>query len=122
MIPAVAVPVAFSCKDSGGDAGEIAPVLRAMGHDKSRANGGGQVAVAQVGMQVRRLTPIECERLQGFPDGHTAIPWRGKPAGQCPDSPRYKVLGNSMAVNAMRWIGTRIQMVENNPNFPVDNP
>ena len=63
-------------------------------------------------MQVRRLTPVECERLQGFPDGYTAIPWRGKPADQCPDGPRYKALGNSMAVPVMRWIGKRIQMVE----------
>lgn len=65
---------------------------------------------------VRRLTPTECERLQGFPDGYTAIPWRGKPADQCPDGPRYKALGNSMAVNVMRWIGQRIQMVEDMTN------
>jgi len=63
-------------------------------------------------MQVRRLTPIECERLMGFPDNHTRIPWRGKPAEQCPDGPRYKACGNSMCVNVMRWLGTRIQMVE----------
>lgn len=60
------------------------------------------------GMQVRRLTPTEAERLQGFPDGHTLIPWRGKPAEDCPDGPRYKALGNSMAVPVMRWIGARI--------------
>lgn len=60
---------------------------------------------------VRRLTPTECECLQGFPDGHTAIPWRGKPANQCPDGPRYKALGNSMAVPVMRWIGRRIQLI-----------
>lgn len=59
-------------------------------------------------MQVRRLTPTEAERLQGFPDGHTRIPWRGKPAEECPDGPRYKALGNSMAVPVMRWIGARI--------------
>jgi len=59
---------------------------------------------------VRRLTPTECERLQGFPDGYTNIPWRGKP--DSPDSPRYKALGNSMCVNVMRWIGERIQAVE----------
>jgi DNA (cytosine-5)-methyltransferase 1 len=59
-------------------------------------------------MAVRRLTPVECERLQGFPDGHTAIPWRGKPAADCPDGPRYKALGNSMAVPVMAWIGRRI--------------
>jgi len=58
-------------------------------------------------MQVRRLTPVECERLQGFPDGYTNIPWRKKP--ESPDGPRYKALGNSMAVPVMRWIGERIQ-------------
>lgn len=61
------------------------------------------------GMAVRRLTPRECERLQGFPDGWTDVPYRGKPAA---DGPRYKALGNSMAVPVMRWIGERIQMVE----------
>ena len=61
-----------------------------------------------VSTQVRRLTPTECERLQGFPDGYTAIPWRGKPAELCPDGPRYKALGNSMAVPVMRWIGERL--------------
>lgn len=61
---------------------------------------------------VRRLTPRECERLQGFPDDYTMIPWRKKPADQCPDGPRYKALGNSMAVPCMLWLGQRIQMVE----------
>ena len=61
------------------------------------------------GLQVRRLMPVECERLQGFPAGHTQIPWRGKPAADCPDSLRYKAIGNSMAVPVMRWIGTRIK-------------
>ncbi|HCR1882137.1 TPA: phage N-6-adenine-methyltransferase [Enterobacter hormaechei subsp. steigerwaltii] len=64
--------------------------------------------VVQYGMQVRRLTPIECERLQGFPDNHTLIGWRGKDAAECPDGPRYKAIGNSMAVPVMRWIGERI--------------
>jgi site-specific DNA-cytosine methylase len=59
--------------------------------------------------QVRRLTPIECERLQGFPDGFTQISWRGKPAELCPDGPRYKALGNSMCTNVMRWIGQAIE-------------
>ena len=57
---------------------------------------------------VRRLTPRECERLQGFPDDYTLISYRGKSAA---DGPRYKALGNSMAVNVMRWLATRIQMV-----------
>lgn len=63
-------------------------------------------AVFSQHMAVRRLTPVECERLQGFPDGYTNIPWRGKP--EAPDGPRYKALGNSMAVPVMRWIGKRI--------------
>ena len=61
------------------------------------------------GMAVRRLTPRECERLQGFPDDHTLITYRGKPAA---DGPRYKALGNSMAVPVMRWIGQRLQAVD----------
>ena len=61
------------------------------------------------GLRVRRLLPVECERLQGFHDGYTDVPHRGKPA--C-DGPRYKALGNSMAVNVIRWIGRRIQMVD----------
>ena len=77
------------------------------------SNAGGNTAPSLVQtMQVRRLTPTECERLQGFPDGWTAIPWKKKPADQCPDGPRYKALGNSMAVNCMEWLGERIQAVE----------
>jgi DNA (cytosine-5)-methyltransferase 1 len=64
------------------------------------------------GMSVRRLTPIECERLQGFPDNYTRIPWGGAPAEECPDGHRYRALGNSMAVPVMRWIGERIQLVD----------
>lgn len=130
--------VEFSCKDHGADAGAISPTLRSMGHDGSHANGGGQVAVAtgfyptggthgvnsvhecspavkigtssnsgnppgvQHGMAVRRLTPRECERLQGFPDDYTLIHGAA-------DGPRYKALGNSMAVPVMRWIGERIE-------------
>ena len=63
-------------------------------------------------MTVRRLTPTECEFLQGFPRNYTLIPWRKKAAGDCPDGPRYKALGNSMAVNCMEWIGERIAAVE----------
>lgn len=58
------------------------------------------------GYVVRRLTPLECERLQGFPDGWTAIEYCGKPAS---DTQRYKALGNSMAVPVIRWIGDRIE-------------
>ena len=124
--------VAFSAKDYAADVGGIAPTLRGMGHDTSHANGGGQIAVAapltasygkQVdssdtssgppnilhsGMAVRRLTPRECERLQGFPDDYTLVEYRGKSAA---DGPRYRALGNSMAVPVMRWIGARIAAV-----------
>jgi DNA (cytosine-5)-methyltransferase 1 len=169
------IPVAFSCKDHGADAGEVSPTLRAMGHSGSHANAGGQVAVAiplqEVGkrtgvstsdpragigigsdgdpmftlqstaqhgiafdlrgreggammegphdtaniraaaggsrgylatpMAVRRITPTEAERLQGFPDGYTLVPHRGKLAA---DGPRYRGLGNSMAVPVMSWV------------------
>lgn len=61
---------------------------------------------------VRRLTPVECERLMDFPDGFTAIPWRKKPASVCPDGPRYKALGNSWAVNVAEWVGERIAIVD----------
>lgn len=146
--PLIPVPqaVAFSCKDYGADAGdEIAPTLRAMGHSKSHANAGGQLAIAydlrgreggaqfegphdtanlraasggssrsyvQTPFAVRRLTPVERERLMGFPDGFTQIPYGNKPASKCPVGPRYKALGNSWAVNVFDWVGQRIQMVE----------
>ena len=134
--------IAFSSKDHGADAGEISPTLRSMGHDGSHANGGGQVAVAfdmrgrEGGAQfegphdtanvraasggssrsyvahswaVRRLTPRECERLMGFPDDWTLITYRKKPAA---DGPRYKAIGNSMAINVVRWIGMRIDWAD----------
>jgi DNA (cytosine-5)-methyltransferase 1 len=167
--------VAFSSKDFGADASlDLAPTLRAMGHNTSHANGGGQLAIAFPGRmsatqcaatedlapsmcavnptavayttklhnttsnnagklfeertacldanspppalltatQVRRLTPTECERLQGFPDNFTQIPWRKKTAADCPDGPRYKALGNSWAVPVAAWIGARIDAVE----------
>jgi DNA (cytosine-5)-methyltransferase 1 len=90
--------------------GEVFHTLRADGFDASEdGTGRGGGAVTLSGLQVRRLTPTECERLQGFPDGWTAIPYRGKPAS---DGPRYKALGNSMAVPVMAWIGRRIAAVE----------
>ena len=72
-----------------------------------------QTQAVQIKSAVRRLTPVECERLQGFPDNYTLIPYRNKPADLCPDGPRYKALGNSMAVPVMRWIGERINLVHN---------
>jgi len=80
--------------------------------------GGGNVPLVQQdahvdqAMAVRRLTPVECERLQGFPDNWSRIPWKGKTEEQCPDGPRYKACGNSMAVPVMRWIGERIKAVD----------
>jgi hypothetical protein len=61
---------------------------------------------------VRRLLPIECERLMGFPDNWTRIPWKGKLEEECPDSPRYKACGNSFCVNVVQWIGEQIDKVE----------
>lgn len=134
------VPICFSAKDHGADAmADVAPTLRAGGHDKSHANAGVMPAIAyrttgndgvyetgsvapclntatdpnQITLlqnwRVRRLTPRECERLQGFPDDYTAVLYRGKPAA---DGHRYKALGNSMAVPVMRWIGERIDAVD----------
>jgi DNA (cytosine-5)-methyltransferase 1 len=95
----------------------VAPALTAS-NDPSRSPQSSEVtqqvaAVHAVAMQVRRLTPVECERLQGFPDGYTNIPWRKK--DEAPDGPRYKALGNSMAVPCMAWIGKRIAEVDNDP-------
>ena len=81
--------IAFDCKQSG--------------------EGGDLARNVFTGMQVRRLTPLECERLQGFSDNYTLVPYRGKSAR---DGPRYRALGNSMAVPVMRWIGERIAAVE----------
>lgn len=101
--------IAFSAKDHGADAmNDLSPTLRAGGFTTSHANAGVMPAVL-TGWRVRRLTPVECERLQGFPDGYTDVPYRGKRAA---DGPRYKALGNSMACNVMRWIGRRIEMVD----------
>lgn len=90
----------------------VCPTLKCGGDGAMVAS---EVADEYVGanpMLVRRLTPLECERLQGFPDGHTLIGWKGKPARECPDGPRYKAIGNSMAVPVMRWIGRRIAAVD----------
>ena len=84
-------------------------VAATMGTPGSSVNASGPTVMQA--MTVRRLTPRECERLQGFPDDWTLVPWRGKPTDQCPDGPRYKALGNSMAVNCMEWIGERIAEV-----------
>ena len=83
-------------------------MINGFGTLKARTAGGGfEGTVMQTNMAVRRLTPVECERLQGFPDNYTNIPWRTK--DESPDGPRYKALGNSWAVPNVRWIGKRIQ-------------
>ena len=95
------IPVAFGWQNAaaqGMSVDTIAPTL-----DKSKH------PATATATAVRRLLPVECERLQGFPDGYTAIPYRGKPAA---DGPRYKAIGNSWAVNCARWIGRRIAMVD----------
>lgn len=74
----------------------------------SASSGTNLTPAVMCGVSVRRLMPVECERLQGFPDNHTLISWRGKEAAECPDGPRYRAIGNSMAVPVMRWIGERI--------------
>jgi DNA (cytosine-5)-methyltransferase 1 len=134
--------IAFNSKDNGNDASEgVSPTLRSLGaydanggasmavaydlrgreggaqfegpHDTANiraCDGGSSRSYVQERWAVRRLTPTECERLQGFPDGLTDIEWRGKP--NAPDGPRYKALGNSMAVNVMTWISERIEAVE----------
>lgn len=104
--------VAFDMRGRDGGAMPEGP------HDTAniRAASGGSsrsyVAQHAEDWAVRRLTPRECERLQGFPDDWTRIPWRGKADADCPDGPRYKACGNSMAVNVMRWIGERIDLFE----------
>ena len=92
--------------DSGGGKVEN-PTVQTL-----RANAGHSYQFARIGMGLRRLTPRECERLQGFPDDWTMIPYRGKPAEACPDSPRYRSLGNAFAVPVIGWIGERIQLLE----------
>ena len=96
--------VAIDCRNDAVNY-EIGGTLQA------KSNGGQSLNYINPVMQssiVRRLTPRECERLQGFPDDWTRVPYRGKQAEECPDTPRYKAIGNSMAVPVMRWIGERI--------------
>ena len=103
-------PVAFGWQNAaaqGMPVDTIAPTL-----DKSKH------PATATATAVRRLMPLECERLQGFADGHTAIIWRGKPAA---DGPRYKALGNSWAVNCARWLGRRIEAVESIKPHNVGN-
>lgn len=101
----------FDASEDGTGRGQpIVPVAGTLGanHGNIKAEHAwtGQLVTSN-DMAVRRLTPTECERLQGFPDGWTDVPYRSKPAA---DGPRYKALGNSMAVPVMRWIGEQIEI------------
>lgn len=110
-------------RGAGQNPGALVPAFQNTGHgwwnEADRAatvrtpEGSGSkeaTLVAQLG--VRRLTPVECERLMGFPDDYTRVPYRGKAPELCPDGPRYKALGNSMVTYVMRWIGSRIDAME----------
>ncbi|MNG17516.1 Modification methylase HpaII [compost metagenome] len=88
--------------------GDITHTLKADGFDGSEDGTGRGQPITPGASGVRRLIPRECERLQGMPDDYTLIPWRGNPASECPDGPRYKAIGNSKAVTVVRWIGMRI--------------
>jgi DNA (cytosine-5)-methyltransferase 1 len=101
------VAVAFAATDYKNGKFEECTVSRGITTSADRTRSAPIVG----GSAVRRLTPRECERLQGFPDDYTLIPWRGKKREDCPDGPRYKALGNSMAVPVMHWIGQRIETV-----------
>lgn len=99
--------VAFDAQAGGKTGFAISDVAGAL-HGGGKHGGRSSVATRWA---VRRLTPLECDRLQGFEDDYTRVPYRGRPAAKCPDGPRYKALGNSMAVNCMEWIGRRIDLV-----------
>ncbi|WP_408188883.1 DNA cytosine methyltransferase [Paraburkholderia graminis] len=118
VLPPVARALTTSNQRIDAETETLVTALNWQAGGKQTTLGGGPVSSAlvkeqipgvQIGPAVRRLTPRECERLQGFPDDYTRITVRGKPAA---DGPRYKALGNSMAVPVMRWIGERIQAVE----------
>jgi DNA (cytosine-5)-methyltransferase 1 len=114
-VPMIAQSVALRGREGGATAelgDDVAGTLRA-------SQGGGDKPHALIDTAVRRLTPVECERLQGFPDNHTQIPWRKKQPENCPDGPRYKAIGNSKAVPVVRWIGLRLldALCKDRPRF-----
>jgi len=101
---------------------DIAQTITAHQHRSGGASAGnnpGLVNAIYTYNRVRRLTPVEYERLQGFPDNYTQIPYRGRPAEKCADGPRYRAVGNSIATPILKWIGERIEMVERiKPQLP----
>lgn len=103
-------PPAIAFQERGRDGGRNLEYQKDLSYALKAVDGGGCGDWMRInhGLTVRRLTPLECERLQGFPDNWTLVPYRGKPAA---DGPRYKAIGNSMPVPVMRWIGRRIEMV-----------
>lgn len=105
-------PPAVAFQERGRSDGRSVEWQEGVAYSLNAPSGGGRRQEMNVAASwaVRRLMPVECERLQGFPDGFTDVPWRGKSVAS--DGPRYKALGNSMAVNVMRWIGQRIAKVE----------
>jgi DNA (cytosine-5)-methyltransferase 1 len=111
----VGIHTAFALgRNNGGEnavcfTGEITHTLKANGFDGSEDGSGRGQPITSTKNRLRRLTPIECERLQGFRDGYTMVTFNGKPAK---DGPRYKAIGNSMAVPCMKWIGNRINLLE----------
>ncbi|MGJ7401509.1 phage N-6-adenine-methyltransferase [Morganella morganii] len=110
--PGQGYPAVVSFQERGRDDGRNLEIGGELAYALTSPAGGGRGQERNIAdfntMTVRRLTPVECERLQGFPDNHTKISWRGKDAADCPDGPRYRAIGNSMAVPVMRWIGERI--------------
>ena len=110
---------AFQPRISRNGRGDMGDVINALTAEAGETGKGDSAPCVATRTSVRRLTPRECERLQSFPDDYTAIPWRGKPADRCPDGPRYKALGNSMAVPVMRWIGERIDAAAELGNQPL---
>jgi DNA (cytosine-5)-methyltransferase 1 len=111
---AIAQPIAFKVRGGceGGGKGYLGQEEQAFTISTMQDQQIAQPIAVLHSMAIRRLTPKECERLQGFPDDWTKIPYRNKEADQCPDGPRYKACGNSMAVPVMRWIGERINLIE----------
>lgn len=115
----VVEPFAFEsrfARNGRGAPDSVVPPLKAQSGETGKGDAAPLVAVPGTRWVVRRLTPIECERLQGFSDNYTAIEWRGHPPEECPDSPRFKALGNSFPVPVIRWIGRRFEQVISGQN------
>ena len=100
--------------NSGFHEADIAKTIDASVPAPNKAQGGQMICDPY--MTVRRLTTVECARLQGFPDHHTEIPWRGKKPEDCPRSPQYKAYGNSMCVNVIEWLGRMIEKELEHPS------